>query len=202
MASVLTSIKDKQIPAFLHRGLIGVLPTDTLYGVACIATNKTSVKRLYALKHRERKPGTIIASNIEQLVSLGIKKRYLTAISKFWPGPISIVVPTDNPTLTYLDMGKGTLALRVIADKALVDLLENTGPLLTSSANMPGKEPANNVSEAQKYFGEHVDFYVDGGDYSGRRASTIIRIIDDSIELLRDGAVKIDSERGRVLNDT
>jgi L-threonylcarbamoyladenylate synthase len=198
MASVLTSIKDKRLAVILGSGSIGVLPTDTLYGLVCIASDVKAVSRLYKIKSREKKPGTIVASSIEQLVHLGIKRRYLTAVSQYWPGPISIVVPTDNPDLEYVDMGVGSLALRVVADKGLINLLDQTGPLLTSSANMPGKNPANNMAEVQKYFGDSVDFYVDGGDFSDRKPSTLIKIIDDSIEVLRVGAVKIDNETGRL----
>lgn len=198
MASVLTSIKDKRLAVFLGNGSIGVLPTDTLYGLVCVVSDVRAVSRLYKMKNREKKPGTIVASSIEQLVHLGIKRRYLTAVSQYWPGPISIVIPTDNPALEYVDMDVGSLAVRVVADKGLINLLDQTGPLLTSSANMPGKNPANNMAEAQKYFGDSVDFYVDGGDFSSRKPSTLIKIIDDSIEVLRVGAVKIDSETGRL----
>ena len=198
MASVLTSIKDKRLAVILGSGSIGVLPTDTLYGLVCVASDVGAVSRLYKMKNREKKPGTIVASSIEQLVHLGIKRRYLTAVSQYWPGPISIVIPSDNPALEYVDMDVGSLAVRVVADKGLINLLDQTGPLLTSSANMPGKNPANNIVEAQKYFEDSVDFYVDGGDFSDRKPSTLIKIIDDSIEVLRVGAVKIDNETGRL----
>jgi tRNA A37 threonylcarbamoyladenosine synthetase subunit TsaC/SUA5/YrdC len=78
-------------------------------------------------------------------------------------------------------------------------LLRDTGPLLTSSANHPGEPVAATIAEAQKYFGDKIDFYADGGDLSGRQSSTIIRIIDDAIEIIRQGAVKID-ETGRKLS--
>ena len=84
------------------------------------------------------------------------------------------------------------MAVRITADKEVNELLKQTSPLLTSSANHPGEPPANNILEAQKYFGEEIDFYVDGGDLRGRQPSTVIRIIDDAIEVLRPGAVNID----------
>jgi len=62
---------------------------------------------------------------------------------------------------------------------------------------MPGESPANIVAEAQAYFGDAVDFYVDGGDLSGAAPSTIIRIVDDAVEVLREGAVKI-NDKGEV----
>jgi L-threonylcarbamoyladenylate synthase len=175
-------------------GAIAVIPTDTLYGVVARAADPEAVARLYALKHRENKPGTLIAANIDQLVELGIKRRYLTAVEQFWPGAVSIIIPCADPVLAYLHQCKMSLAIRIPSDAELQTLLLQTGPLQTSSANQPGEEPAPTVAEAKKYFGEAVDFYMDGGDLSGREASTIIKIVDDAIEVIRQGAVKINAD--------
>jgi L-threonylcarbamoyladenylate synthase len=177
-------------------GAIVVIPTDTVYGVVARAQDTRAVQRLYELKHRHHKPGTLIAASIEQLVELGIPRRYLTAVEQYWPGAISIVVPMV-PALDYLDLGKMSLAIRIPDHKDLQWLLQQTGPLLTSSANMPGQPVANTVEEARDYFGDAVDYYQDGGDLSGHKPSTVIRVVDDAIEVLREGAVTID-ESGRI----
>lgn len=186
----------KPIRLDLAPGMVAVIPTDTVYGLICLASDQKATQRLYGLKNREGKPGTIIAASLEQLVELGLKRRYLKPIEHYWPGPISVVVPSE-PSLRYLDMGQGTLAVRVVADKELVDLLSKTGPFLTTSANHPGQPPANTIEEAKKYFGDRVDVYVDGGDLSHRQASTVVRVVDDMVEVLREGAVKID-ESGKI----
>ena len=175
---------------------IGVIPTDTIYGVVARAGDAAAVERLYAVKRRESKPGTLIAASIDQLEELGLKRRYLTAIQQYWPGPISVIIPCADPSLAYLHRGKMSLAVRLPDDKKLHDLLKRTGPLLTSSANRSGEPPANTIEEAKKYFGDKVDFYTDGGDLSANQPSTIIRIVDDAIEIIREGAVKI-NEAGR-----
>lgn len=193
----LPSLQDKTVAEVLCSGGVAVIPTDTVYGLAGSATNLKAVARLYDLKKREAKPGTIIAGSIEQLVGLGIKRRYLKAVEHLWPGAISVVVPTGF-SQNYLDLGKGSLAVRVVADQKLAQLLDQTGPLLTSSANPPGKPPANSIGEAKKYFSSTIDLYVDGGNLSASKPSTIIRIVDDAIEILRAGAVTID-ERGNIL---
>ena len=177
-------------------GTVGILPTDTVYGLVARAGDEAAVKRLYELKGREGKPGTIIAASIDQLVRLGLKQRYLKAVMDYWPGAISIVIPC-GPELAYLHEGVGSLAVRLPAESALASVLEAAGPLLTSSANHPGEPVAATMPEARNYFGASVDFYVDGGDLSGREPSTVIRIVDDAIEVLRPGAVKI-NETGRI----
>jgi L-threonylcarbamoyladenylate synthase len=192
----ITNLKDPKLIELLKSGKIGVMPSDTVYGVMARATDEQAVQRLYELKSREQKPGTIIAANIDQLEGLGIKRRYLTAVEQYWPNPLSIIIPT-GPELAYLHQGKMTLAIRIPDDKELHSLLEKTGPLVTSSANTPGDPPANTIQQAKKYFANKVDFYVDGGDLSHHEPSTIIRIIDDAIEVVREGVVKID-ENGRI----
>ncbi len=179
-------------------GAVGVIPTDTVYGLAARAANIEAVERLYKLKSRETKPGTLIAANIEQLEKLGLKHRYLKAVEQFWPGAISVIIPCADPGLKYLHRGKLSLAARIPADKKLQKLLRTTGPLMTSSANHSGKPVATTIAQAKKYFGKEVDFYADGGDLSDHQPSTIIRIIDDAIEIIRQGAGKID-ETGRKL---
>jgi L-threonylcarbamoyladenylate synthase len=179
----------------LQAGAVGVIPTDTVYGVVARATDTAAVERLYKLKHRDHKPGTLIAANIDQLVELGLKRRYLTAVEQWWPGAISVVIPCGDE-LAYLHQGKRSLAVRIPNKADLVELLERTGPLLTSSANHPGQAPANTANEAKSYFGEEVDFYEDGGDLSDHAPSTVVRIVDDAIEILRPGAVQLD-ENGR-----
>ena len=179
----------------LQAGQVGVLPTDTVYGLAARASDPTAVAALYTAKQREQKPGTVIAATIDQLVELGVQRRYLKAVEQFWPNAISIVIPVDG--LDYLDLGKRSLAVRLPKDDALQQLLIQTGPLLTSSANMPGEPPANTVQEAIDYFNDSISFYVDGGDLSGRDSSTVIRMVDDAIEVLRMGAVHI-NERGEI----
>lgn len=177
--------------ALAEPGSVGVIPTDTVYGLAARAADKAAVERLYLLKHRENKPGTIIAASIDQLEGLGLKRRYLTAISQFWPGSVSVIVPC-GPDLEYLHQGKMSLAVRIPDDLVLRELLEQTGPLLTSSANAPSQPTATTVAEARAYFAESVDFYEDGSDRSGRLPSTVLRIVDDVIEIVRQGAVNIE----------
>lgn len=189
----ISQISDDALVDQLLAGAVGVLPTDTVYGVVCAAADTVAVARLYALKHREHKPGTIIAADIDQLVALGLKKRYLTPVADYWPGAVSVVIPCglEHPELAYLHQDVGSLAVRLPSGDALQALLRRTGPLLTSSANLPAQPPAATLEQARGYFGDTVDFYVDGGDYGQHLPSTVIRIVDDAIEVLRPGAVTI-----------
>ncbi len=190
-----TYTPDEAIEILLAGG-VGVLPTDTVYGLVARAGDEKAVSRFYALKHREHKPGTVVAASVDQLVELGVPKRYLRAVEHLWPNPISIEIPLGQ-RLTYLHQDTGRQGYRVVSDDALRTILKQTGPLVTSSANRPGEPGSTNINQARDYFEDTVDFYVDGGDLSGRAPSTIIRVIDDAIEIIREGACKI-SETGKV----
>ncbi|HXE09806.1 MAG TPA: L-threonylcarbamoyladenylate synthase [Verrucomicrobiae bacterium] len=173
-------------------GSVGIIPTDTVYGVVARAADEAAVDRLYRLKNREHKPGTLIAASIDQLEALGLKRRYLKAVEQYWPGAVSVVIPASDPVLKYLHRGKLSLAVRIPEPVAFRELLEKTGPLATSSANPTGEPVATTMQAAKDYFGNEVDFYVDGGDLSAQKPSTVIRIVDDAVEVLRAGAVPID----------
>jgi L-threonylcarbamoyladenylate synthase len=172
-------------------GAVGVIPTDTVYGIVARAADRASVKRLYEVKKRSHKPGTIIAASREQLELLGLKHRYLKAVEQFWPGAVSIIIPASDPDLAYLRQGQPSLAVRIPKLTTLHELLTKTGPLLTSSANIAGEPVAVNVEQAKAYFGNQVDFYEDGGNLAGHQASTLIQIVDDAVVVLRQGAVKV-----------
>ena len=186
------------IVAQIQNGAVGVLPTDTVYGLVCSAALPDSVGRLYGLKDRHQKPGTVVAADVEQLVALGIPRRYLKAVEHYWPNPISIEMPVGD-AIMYIHQGKGRFAVRIPSDPEFNQLLKQTGPLVTTSANLPGEPVSLTIEQAKQYFGDSVDFYVDGGDLSGNQPSTIIRVVDDAVEVVREGAVSI-SEAGELLS--
>jgi L-threonylcarbamoyladenylate synthase len=170
-----------------------VIPTDTVYGLVARAQDVKAVERLYSLKSRDNKPGTLIGMSIDQLVELGFKRRYLKAVAQFWPGAVSVVLPCSNVGLEYLSLGRPDIALRIPDDDDLRSLLELTGPILTTSANLPGQPPATTIDEARAYFNNRVDAYFDGGNLAKRQPSTIIKVIDDGVEVIRQGSVKVTS---------
>jgi tRNA threonylcarbamoyl adenosine modification protein (Sua5/YciO/YrdC/YwlC family) len=189
---ILSSLQDPELIALLKNGAVGVIPTDTVYGIVCKAADESSVARLYETKHRENKPGTLIAANIKQFADLGIDEHYLKAIEHFWPNAVSVRIPY-SPVNYLVDIPTGTVAVRIPNDSALLQLMEQTGALQTSSANIAGEPVATTLAEAQDYFRDTIDFYVDGGDLSNRAASTIVQIIDNKIVVVRQGAATIDT---------
>jgi L-threonylcarbamoyladenylate synthase len=185
---------DRKISEIIKKGGVGVLPTDTLYGLVGSAFSKEAVDRIYDLKSRsEKKSLIILISSIDDLNKFGVEltdtvKKF---IKKHWPGKVSIIFPFNNKKLYYLDKMNGTLAFRFPKKGDLIKLIKETGPLVAPSANPEGLAPANDIDEARIYFDEKIDFYVDGGKIESE-PSTLIKIDGDKIEILREGAVKIE----------
>jgi len=184
----------KRIIKALKAGAIGILPTDTLYGIVGSALNPETVQKIYDLRKRApQKPMIILISSIEDLELFGIpvddKSRKI--LEKLWPNPVSIVLPCNKDSLEYLDRGTNSLAFRMPKNENLLNILKETGPLVAPSANFEGQKPAETIEEAKKYFGDSVDMYVDAGRLQSS-PSTIIEFKDGEINILRQGAFQID----------
>lgn len=191
MAKYFLSLDDPELIAMLKDGAIGVVPTDTVYGLVGRAESSKAVARMYSVKSRERQPGTTIAASTEQLQSLGFPSESLAVASKYWPNALSVEMSASK-IAEYLSTGQPVMAARVPNNPEIIALLTQVGPLMTTSANAPKQPTSTSVDMAVDYFGDDVDFYVDGGDLSGRPPSTIIGINDDeSITVYRQGAVDI-----------
>jgi len=184
---------DKQVIETLKDGGIGVLPTDTIYGVVGSVLNKEAIESIYPLLNRDtQKPMVIIIGRVKDLSIFGIKinRKFKKKLKEFWPGKVSIILPCHSEEFAYLHRGMESLAFRLPNLKWLRRLLKKTGPLVATSANIQGKKPAQTIKQAEEYFGGHVDFYIDAGKLQGQ-PSTLVKINDQEVELKRDGAVKL-----------
>ncbi|MCA9351806.1 threonylcarbamoyl-AMP synthase [Patescibacteria group bacterium] len=171
----------KSFREIIQNGGVGVMRTDTLYGLVCDAHNPHAVERIYRIKQRDLlKPVLILVANLEQIASFDITltptmKKHL---DQYWPGKVSIILPANDTSVNthYIHKGTGGIAFRIPDDAELRNLLLEVGPLIAPSANPEGQPPARTIAEAMDYFGDHVDYYMDGGDITDTRPSKIIRI--------------------------
>ena len=164
----------KELVRKITRGKVVCMPTDTVYGLVCSAKSPQAVQRLYEVKGRENRPGTIIAASIEQLIELGFNKNDVQVAAQFLPGPVSVVLPAPD-SLIYLHMGLDSLAVRIPANKKLQELLSITGPLATTSANRPGEPTVTNIDQAREIFAVKVALYVDGGEITSQPSTIMIK---------------------------
>lgn len=165
-----------------------VIPTDTLYGLCASVFSKKAIERIYKIKNRGKdKPLIVLISSISQLENFGIKEDH----SRIFIPKVSVLLRVGNK-FRYIHRGTGEIAFRLIGkkNKNLYNLLKKIGPIVAPSANPEGEKPAEVISEAKKYFGEKIDWYVDSGKKIGE-PSTLVRLTDGNFEILRQGRVKI-----------
>lgn len=177
----------------LKNGGIGVLPTDTIYGLVGSALFKKTVERIYCLRGRNsKKPMIIIIGSVNDLNLFGVKTDSVEKkiLNKLWPGKISVILPCLHKKFRYLHRGIKTLAFRLPENTGLTELLKKTGPLVAPSANLEGFPPAKTISMAKKYFKDKADFYVDAGRMESL-PSTVVSVKNNSVIVVREGAVKI-----------
>jgi len=178
----------------VQRGGLVVLPTDTVYGIGADAFDHAAVQALLDAKGRGREmPPPVLISAATTLAALATKvPSYVDALTEaFWPGPLTLVCE-QQPSLTW-DLGetRGTVAVRMPDHEVALALLERTGPLAVSSANLSGLPAATEADAADGMLGDSVEVVLDGGPSPKREASTILDVRGERPRLLRPGALSV-----------
>ncbi|MGB4138013.1 MAG: L-threonylcarbamoyladenylate synthase [Microbacterium sp.] len=184
----------------IGRGELVVLPTDTVYGIAADAFSPAAVRRLLEAKGRGRDmPPPVLVAGQAMLAALveEVPEAVQRLVDEFWPGGLTIILPAQ-PSLSW-DLGdtEGTVAVRMPDRRLALELLEETGPLAVSSANLTGQPAAISALDAERMLGESVPVYLDGGPSETGIPSTIVdatSLSDPSateprVRILREGAV-------------
>ncbi len=180
-----------EIRKILTKGGVAVLPTDTIYGLASKALDPRAVLRVYEIKGRDKnKPLIVLISSLSDLEKFKIKlsKEEKKILASIWPGKVSVILGCKDNKFKYLHRGTKSIAFRMVGPRNpnLFKLLKNVGPLVAPSANIQGGQPAKNIWEAKKYFGDRVDIYVCGHTRVSK-PSTLLKIKNGKIEVLRQG---------------
>ncbi len=177
----------------LDRGEVIAVATDTVYGLACDPANAAAVDRVYEIKRRPADLELILLAaatpDLDGLVAWTPVARRLAA--EFWPGPLSLVLAVGERRLAVPRRGS-TVSVRVPDHGALRELLSQSGPLASTSANRHGSPPLTSVVGLRSEFGAEIGAVLAGGRPRGM-ASTIIDCSVTPPRVLRDGP--IDSRR-------
>lgn len=145
----------------LKAGKVVAYPTEAVYGLGCDPFSQQAMQTLLHVKQRPLEKGVIlIAANIEQILPL-VKlqgETWQTAVEKTWPGPVTWVLPVKDSLPDWITGGRDTVAVRVTAHYGVQQLCKAFGgPLISTSANLTGCEPARSCEEIQQTFAEEVD---------------------------------------------
>jgi len=171
-------------------GLI-VFPTDTLYGLGCDPHSPTALQKIYAAKGRAMsKAIPVLISRTDQFNSLisGLPERAGKLMEQWWPGALTLVLP-KNPDLPPDLTPYPGLAIRMPDHPVALSLLDQTGPLAVTSANLSDHENPRDAQGVVAQLNGLVDLVLDGGKLVGGQASTIIDCMGDEPKLLREGPI-------------
>lgn len=177
----------------LRRGNVVVYPTETFYGLGIDALNPGAMARLCEIKGREPgKPIGLIAADMAMVRAIAreIPIAAQTLAVRFWPGPLTIVLPARPGLPQEILNDEGGVGIRVSGDRTARELARALGsPLTATSANRAGEPPAVTIAQTHATFGDRVAIYLDGGKLGAQPPSTVIDFHDGEMRVLRAGAI-------------
>lgn len=181
--------------AMLAAGGVVAYPTDTLYGLAVDPRRDDAVEKLFAIKGREVTAAVpLVAASPRQAALAGdFDPRELQLAARFWPGPLSIVVPAFDRVSRRALGGGRTIAVRVPDHAVARALAAAFGFAITAtSANLSGHSPTASPDEVEAALGDRIDLLLDGGEAPGGPPSTIVDMRGGRVSLVRAGAIPFD----------
>ncbi len=171
----------------LNGGVIAY-PTEAVYGLGCLPYDYFAVTRILSLKNRPVQKGLIlVAANVEQLSGYiefpdeAVRQRVLSS----WPGPVTWVLPAKQEVPGWLRGNHKTIAVRVSNHEVVRRLCEQTGALVSTSANPSNRPPARSALKVRDYFGQSLDYILQASIGSNRRPTEIRDACSDKV--LRQG---------------
>jgi L-threonylcarbamoyladenylate synthase len=177
----------------LRRGGVVGVPTDTVYGLAAHSMLAVGVEKLYIVKGRERlKAIPLLLARTEdmELVASTVPEWAWRLAERFWPGPVTLVVPRAASVLDQVTGGSPSVAVRVPAHDVALTLIREVGaPLAVTSANLSGQQETVAADEVARALERRVPLILDAGPCPGGVPSTIVDVTGESPVILRRGAV-------------
>ena len=199
----------------LNNGGIGVMPTDTIYGLVACAHNARAVETAYQLKGRaSERPFLVLVAYIAQIEEFDIvltekQKDILTGVWTAEQGyyakaidlqsgvernrrPISVVIPCISNNYKHIHRGQNSIGFRLVAQQNEIchsmyvhEILKKVGPIIATSANISGQPFARTIEQARIYFGDACDFYVKKVHSLHTQPSVVASLNDDTLTIVR-----------------
>ncbi|OEU77958.1 MAG: threonylcarbamoyl-AMP synthase [Desulfuromonadales bacterium C00003107] len=180
----------KQVVECLRQGGVIAYPTDTIYGLGCDIFNKKGVKKIYQIKQRDpRKPFSFICADLSDVSNYAQVSNFAFKIMKrYLPGPYTFVLEASRVVPDVLTTKQKTVGIRIPDNPIALSIVRELGhPIVTTSANVTGSESLCDPAVIEQQVGKQLDLVIDGGTLLGEE-STVISLIDDKVEIFRQGS--------------
>ena len=179
--------------AALEQGAVIGVPTDTVYGLVCLYNDAAAIDRLFAAKERpSQKALPVLLGDAEQASAVVRSARQAAAqtlIERYWPGPLTLVLPARNHLPPALTAGGDTVGVRLPAHSFLRALARRVGPLASSSANRSGEPPCATPAAVLAQLDGRIPLLIDAGPAPLAQASTVLDLSAPQPILLREGPI-------------
>ena len=186
----------EEINRVLNNDGIIIFPTDTVYGIGCNCYSEKALKKLFSFKNRPlSKPINVLTDSYDKIKTIAkkINKKEEELIKKYLPGDLTIILDKKENVPDILTASLSTVGVRIPNDDMALTILNNYKyPLATTSVNLSGDSPGLEVEDFIEEFKDKVDIIVDGGKSKIGVASTIVRVEDNNIKILREGKLKVE----------
>jgi L-threonylcarbamoyladenylate synthase len=187
------SVAIEKASGTIKTGGVIAYPTETFYGLGVKFDNIAALRKLYGIKHRswnKALPLIIGEKRLLELIASSITDSAEKLAEKFWPGPLTLLLPANPDISEFITAGKGKIAVRIPGESFALDLARSLGfPITATSANISGMPPADNADDVIRYFGDAIDLIIDCGKTPGGKPSTIVDASGGKIRILRAGAI-------------
>lgn len=193
---VLSTQDPQAIPAaqeIIQEGGLIAFPTDTIYGVAGAPFNPEALRKLYAAKERpEEKALPVLIGDLRQLEALvaSVSEPVRKIAAAFWPGALTLILP-KGPKIPPELSPYPTIGVRMPNLPFTLDLLQQTGPLAATSANLSDGPNPTTAADVLRQLGGRIDLLLDGGPTPGAIASTVVDVTTAEIKVLREGPIHL-----------
>ena len=188
----------ERINNILKEGGVIAFVTDTVWGLGCLPTCETAVKKIYEIKNREAKKPLILMSHdiypLLDYIKQPVEKNAQMLIKRHFPGALTVVIEKSERTPDYITSGMYTVGIRVPANKTFADICRNIegGVLATTSANISGEPPALSYEEAVNYIGDKADLVIPSEGYEAQGiASTVVGFNNGETVVYRQGIIHV-----------
>ena len=177
----------------IGQGQVLAIPTDTFYGLAANPFDAAAIENVFAIKGRPKNaPLLLLVDSVEMARELSpdLPDTFFLLAKRFWPGPLTLVVPASFELAPEVTAGTGRVGLRLPAAAIAVALIGAAScPLTATSANLSGQKECSTAQQVNDCLGDRLALILDGGTSPQSQPSTVVNLEGDSWEILREGAV-------------
>lgn len=191
----------EEVSQLLRLEKVGAIPTETYYGLACNPFSQKALERLVTIKGREEgKPILLLLGRLDDLLLVAerIPPLGLKLIKLFWPGPLTLVLPAKKNLPKLITAGTGTVGVRLSSLELTRKVaIAFGGPITGTSANKSNEPAISDPEELIKKLPD-LDFILDAGKTEGKAPSTVVSVVENRLELIREGAIPFEEIERRL----